>query len=289
MPLRSRSGPGRVRLRARLVVVGWGVGFGHDQRGRVGADGVARDPFVALEAALQPLDDAVLGNRDDRRAARRQALADRLEVLVLEALVADLAPDAAAGAPDERPGDDARREDEADDAAGDRAAFAPRLAARVRGLLDLDLPVGRVHGHGRVDQLDRAFTVHGAEVLQGRVGTVFGLVGRDEHLERVAAHVASFRLVDLIDSDGILDRAPPPRPHRAQRAGCAAGAGCRPPRGRPHAVAPRSTVHDPCPSQLIVPSPSRPRQTVHMRHLRGRTPRGGVHAAVAVFAVRSPL
>jgi hypothetical protein len=112
---------------------------------------VARDPFVALEAALQSLHDVVFGDGDDRRRSRRQALADRLEVLVLEALVAELAPDAAAGAADERPGDHARRKDQADDAAGDRAALAPGLAARVRGLLDLDLAVGRVHGDSRAN------------------------------------------------------------------------------------------------------------------------------------------
>ena len=64
-------------------------------------------------------------------------------------------------------------------------SLAPRLAARVRGLLDLDLPVGLVHGDGRVDQLDRAIAVHRAEVLQGRVDAFFGAVARDEPLDRL--------------------------------------------------------------------------------------------------------
>jgi hypothetical protein len=53
---------------------------------------VLGDALVAGDAPLQPLDHAILGDRDDRRGAGIHALADLLQVLVLEALVADLAP-----------------------------------------------------------------------------------------------------------------------------------------------------------------------------------------------------
>src|SRR5947207_14558891 len=100
---------------------------------------MARDPSIALYTALQALQHAIFCDRDDRRGARRHALAELLEVLVSEALVAHLAPDPTAGASHRGRPDDARREYQADDAAGDGAALGPVLAARVAGLLELNL------------------------------------------------------------------------------------------------------------------------------------------------------
>jgi len=78
---------------------------------------MALDLLVALEAGREPFDHTALSDRDDRRRSRLQALAGRLEVLVFESPVADLAPDPAARAANNSTGDDARGEHQPDEAA----------------------------------------------------------------------------------------------------------------------------------------------------------------------------
>jgi hypothetical protein len=104
-----------------------------------------------------------------------------------------------------------------------------RLAVDSREKL-LTVPAFGDHGDVRVDQLDRAFTVHRAEVLQGRVGAVFGPVGRDEHLERVPAQVASRRPVHLIEpTDRALAVSPAPdRAHASHTGAHTTRRGCTP-------------------------------------------------------------
>src|SRR6266480_649193 len=119
----------------------------HRERG-LGAERVTGDPLVALDALLEPFDDAILGHGDDRRRTGIHALSDRLQVLVLEALVAHLAPDRARAAADRGRGQDRGREDQPYDAAGDRASLGPLLPARVGRLLEPHLPVLRAHDDG---------------------------------------------------------------------------------------------------------------------------------------------
>src|SRR5262245_34843133 len=107
-----------LRLRALL-------GLGHDGGSCLGTERMAGDLLVAREALLQLLYDAVLRDGDHRRRTRLEAVANRLEVLVLEALVADLAPDAATGTAYGQAGEDRRREDQPDHSTRDRAAFGP--------------------------------------------------------------------------------------------------------------------------------------------------------------------
>ena len=129
--------------------------------------------------------------------SRAEALADLLQILVLEALVADLAPETARAAADGGRDDDAGREDQAHDAAGDGAALGPLLAAGIGGLLELDLAVGRVHDHGGVDQVDRAGAVCRLEVLQRRTRPVLGSERRDEELDGAAASCCSWSPLSL--------------------------------------------------------------------------------------------
>src|SRR5437868_13885451 len=111
------------------------------------------DLLVALEPVLELLHHTIVDDGDDRRLARLQALADRLEVLVLESLVADLAPQAPRSTADSGRGNDARREDQADDSAGDRASLRPGLAARIRGLLESNLSVRSMNDDDGVDEV----------------------------------------------------------------------------------------------------------------------------------------
>ena len=122
-------------------------------------------------------------------------VADLLQILVLEALVADLAPDAAGAGADGGGDDDAGREDQPNDAAGDRASLRPLLAARIGGLVDLHLAAGGVDDHGRVDQVDRAVALRLFEVLGGCAGPVLGVVRRNEEFQRARAHRVSLCLV----------------------------------------------------------------------------------------------
>src|SRR3954464_4387329 len=150
-----------------------------------------RDLLVAFEALLQPLDHAVLSDRDDRGGPGVHLLADRLQILVLEALVAELAPGAPGAAADDRRRDKGRREDQPDDAARDRTALRPLLATGIGGLLEPDFAVRPAHDHRGVDQLDRAFAVHRLEVLERLLGGDLVAERRDEDLNRVLSHVSS--------------------------------------------------------------------------------------------------
>ena len=105
---------------------------------------------------LQLLDHPVIGDRDDGRRAGRQAVADLLQILILETLVANLAPHAARTTT--HGGGD-------DDAGGKiRPTTPPAIAPRFAHFLplgsavsfDLDLAVCGVDDHGGVDQVDRA-------------------------------------------------------------------------------------------------------------------------------------
>jgi hypothetical protein len=112
------------------------------------------DPLVAGQPTFQLLDHPILGDRDDGRGAGRKAVADLLQILILEALVAHLSPHPTGSPAHDRGGDDAGREDQADDAAGDRAALGHFLAAGISGLLEGDLVLGGVDDHRCIDQVD---------------------------------------------------------------------------------------------------------------------------------------
>jgi len=119
-----RVATGRLGFRCGF---GFGLDFGGDRGSCFGAESVTGDLVVALKAGLKPLDHPVLRDRNNRRRSRVKTLANRLEILVLESLVADLAPDAATRGTDSGTGDDARREDQPDEAARDRATLGPLL------------------------------------------------------------------------------------------------------------------------------------------------------------------
>jgi hypothetical protein len=164
--MRPRSDlPAAVRTRAQATGRWFLASLGGDRHCGLGADVMLRDLVVALQPLplvvalqplLKPLDHPVLRDGDDRGRARLHLLADGLQILVLEALVADLAPDSAGTSADECRRDQARREDQPDEAAGDCTALRPLLAAGIGGLLEPDLPVGTAHDHRGFDELDRA-------------------------------------------------------------------------------------------------------------------------------------
>src|ERR1700751_804735 len=98
-------------IRCTLCPVG-GLDLGDDLCRGIRAERVSGDLVLALDTTLEPLEDAIFGHGDDRRTALRHALADLPEIVVLEALVADLAPDAAAGRAYRGTREDAWREDQ---------------------------------------------------------------------------------------------------------------------------------------------------------------------------------
>src|SRR3954470_15335822 len=136
-----------------------GVDLGDDGRRRLCRYNLLRDLLVPLQAPLQLLQHPVLRDRDHRRRTGLKALADRPQVLVLEALVADPAPEAAGATADQRRADDAGREDQPDDAAGDRAPLGHGASARVGRLAEVHLPVRAAGDCGRVEQVDRPVPV----------------------------------------------------------------------------------------------------------------------------------
>src|SRR4051794_5241850 len=162
---------------------------------------MAGEPLVAFQPGLELLDDLVLSHRDDRGGARRQALADRLELVVLEALVADLAPDPAARRADSRADDDARREDQAHEPTRDRAALAHLLAAGVGRLLVVHLAFGVAYHESGVDQRDRACVLHVLEILQRHAGRGLIAVDRYEHLECLVRHVPPPRETSTLEAE----------------------------------------------------------------------------------------
>src|SRR4029453_19089262 len=168
-------------------------GLGHDDGRRLRADRMPGYVLITLQTLLQPLDHAILRDRDDGRCARLEAFPDAFEVGVLEALVADLAPDPAACRADRRCGDNAGREDQTDESARDGTALRPLLTARIRGLLEGHFAVCLPYDDGRVDEVHRPFAVHGSEILERGTRFLFGGERCDEHLNRVIGHVcASF-------------------------------------------------------------------------------------------------
>src|SRR5206468_3517658 len=96
------------------------VNLGNDGSSGLSGDRVFGDLLVAAERALQLLDHLVLGDGDDRRRAGRHAVADLLQIFILETLVADLSPQPAGTAANGGGDDDAGREDQADNATRDR-------------------------------------------------------------------------------------------------------------------------------------------------------------------------
>src|SRR6185312_2797602 len=107
------------------------------------------------ERALQLLDHPVLSDRDDGRRTGRKAVADLLQILILETLVPNLAPHPAGTAGHGGGDDDAGREDQPDDTTRDSPSLRPPLPARISGLLELDLAVCGVDDHRRIEQVDR--------------------------------------------------------------------------------------------------------------------------------------
>src|SRR4051812_7489252 len=169
-----------------LLVV---VHLGRDGCRSLSRDQMLRDLLVAHERTLQLLDHPVLGNRDDGRRARRQAVADLFQVGVLEALVADLAPHAPGAPADGGRQDDAGREDQADHSAGNRPALCPLLAARISCLVELDLAIGAMDDHGRVDQVDGTVPLRPLESLRRLSCPVLAVVCRNEDLDGAGTHV----------------------------------------------------------------------------------------------------
>src|SRR6476646_3265220 len=78
--------------RSILGIAGLGLDLSDQLRGGIGAESVSLDIPVALQATLQPLQDAIFRHRDDRRATSGNAVADLSQLVVAYALVANLAP-----------------------------------------------------------------------------------------------------------------------------------------------------------------------------------------------------
>src|SRR3954470_9691350 len=102
MPGRAR--PASLRRRPDL-----GRSLGEDHGRALGGDGLLGNPLVAVQPLLELLDDPGLRGADAGRGAGGEALAALAGVVVLEALVADLPPDAAGARADDGGRDQAGR------------------------------------------------------------------------------------------------------------------------------------------------------------------------------------
>ena len=89
------------------------------------------------------------------------------------------------GAADRGRSDDARREDQPDEATHDRAALGPRLGTWVRSLVRAHLAVSPADDDHTVDEIDGPLEVHGPEVFERFGGLGLVVEHGYEQLERI--------------------------------------------------------------------------------------------------------